>query len=335
MGAVRHQRGQHPGARSFPSWAIDAGLRPRRASVCTFTGVLIRSRAPFSVTRVGDVTTLRAAAPAASGLQDAVYAWWDPVYTEMACGAQRIAHSDLACAFMSRRLHAALSDPALAGVGTDGTGPTLAWLAGQVVVECPGRIEDPRELSALVEVLDAAVVAVEAARLDRLIDLEAPGRMSCRVDAVADSPADAALAAIFATAGALVAMHDRGSVGPAPAGFHGLRREEPAAFQPRFWALGISCSPTDVFSGVVPGTGLVGRLLWGRGPEGCAAAAAIIAVPSAALATVAARAEDAPGAWMAGGCLVVVAADAAAAGPELANDVTGRAAALLAGVHSE
>lgn len=192
--------------RTFPRWAIDAGLRPVAAPVPTFAGTLPSSCAGFSVCRVGETTTIRAAAPAAAGLAEPVYAWWDPVYAELACGARRVEHSTIAHAFLSDDLRRALSDPLLVP-GTAGAvdqPPLVAWTSGQVIVQWSGPADDPDVLGALVDAADAAVVAVGVARLDRLVDLDLEQGLPCPTHGSEDeAPADGALAAVFVTVAAL------------------------------------------------------------------------------------------------------------------------------------
>lgn len=173
MGTAGHRREiTRPGA-TFPRWAIDAGLRFVAGPVPAFAGTLPCSGAGFSLSRVGATTTLRAAAPAAAGLVEPVYAWWDPVYSEMACGARRVEHSDISQAFLSEDLRRALSDPVVVSGATDAMdGPVVAWTSGQVVVRWPGPADDPAVLGALMNAADAAVVAVRVARMGRLIDLD-------------------------------------------------------------------------------------------------------------------------------------------------------------------
>jgi len=360
------------GTAAFPRWAIEAGLRPLDADGLTFAGTLATSGARFSATRANGVTTLRAAALAAAGLQYPVWVWWDPVYGELACGARRIEDSDIACAFMSGALREALSAPMLAAGAAEHEGVAgVAWFAGQVVVQWPGPVDDPDRLAALIAALDAAVVAVRAAQLDQLIDIDFQADLPCPGYRSEDeAPADGALAAVFvavaALAGGLVLAAGAGVAGALVvaalvvaigvavtvqkgvlvrggsareeldlladlyAGYHGLQREDPAAFQQRFWALGAACAPVGMLRGTVPGTALWGRILWGAGPGDCSAAAVIVPVPDGMVELVADRVEHVDGASMAGGCLLVLAVDASPVGLDLIDEVTLRAAALLA-----
>lgn len=364
------------GTTTYPRWAIEAGLRPLDPQGSTFVGALSASRARFTVTHVGEVTTLRAAAPAAAGIQAPVYAWWDPVYRELACGARRIEDSDTACAFLSCGLRDALSVPELIREGPQEAAahvvPVVTWSAGQVIVQWRRPLTDPEQLSALVAALDAAVVAVREAQLDELDDLALHEDLpTCRPPCEDGAPADGALAAVFvsvaALAGGFVLAAGAGVLGAllvaalvvavgaavtipdrAPgrdmrmpdgselfadlyAGYHGLRREDPAAFQRSCWPLGVACAPVVVLGGIVPGTTYAGRMLWGTGPGGCAAAAVVVPLAAGMIETVASRVDGVDGASLAGACLVVVAAaDPPPAGPELVDEVTRRAAALLA-----